>query len=94
MLTKSKIHWLEIDYREQDMPKAYVVRMDKHDYLHILDAVKTTPAKTRKFWVTPTSERSETPHSIRSKTKRRAPMKGARLCLNREARAAEQFYRP
>lgn len=45
MMTKSRSHWLEIDYRDQDMPQAYVVRMDKRDYLHILDAVKTHTGK-------------------------------------------------
>jgi len=45
MLTKDRSHWLEIDYREQDLPKVCVVRMDKHDYLHILDAVKTHTGK-------------------------------------------------
>jgi hypothetical protein len=40
MLTKSRSHWLEIDYHEQDAPKVYVVQMDKHDYIHILDALK------------------------------------------------------
>ena len=40
MLTKSKSHWLEIDYHVEDQPHAYVLRMDKHDYIHILEAVK------------------------------------------------------
>ncbi len=40
MLTHSKSHWLEIDYRVGDVPKSFVLRMDKHDYIHILDAVK------------------------------------------------------
>ena len=40
MLTKSKTHWLEIDYREQEMMKVFVLRMDKHDYVHILEALK------------------------------------------------------
>lgn len=40
MLTKSKNHWLEIDYHEKEIPKSYVVRMDKKNYIHILDAVK------------------------------------------------------
>lgn len=40
MFTKSKSHWLEIDYHEQDAAKAFVLRMDKHDYLRILDALK------------------------------------------------------
>jgi hypothetical protein len=38
--TKSKSHWLEIDYHVEDQPHAYVLRMDKHDYIHILEAVK------------------------------------------------------
>jgi hypothetical protein len=45
MMTRSRSHWLEIDYRDQDLPKACVVRMDKHDYLHILDAVKAHTGK-------------------------------------------------
>ncbi len=40
MLTKSKSHWLEIDYHEQDIPKSYVVRMDKKNYIRVLDAAK------------------------------------------------------
>jgi hypothetical protein len=45
MMTRSRSHWLEIDYFDQQIPKAYVIRMDKHDYLHILDAVKTHTGK-------------------------------------------------
>jgi hypothetical protein len=45
MMTRSRSHWLEIDYFDQQIPKACVVRMDKHDYLHILDAVKTHTGK-------------------------------------------------
>jgi hypothetical protein len=45
MMTRSRSHWLEIDYFDRQIPKAYVVRMDKHDYLHILDAVKTHTGK-------------------------------------------------
>jgi len=45
MLTKSKSHWLEIDYREGNVPKSFVLRMDKHEYLHILDAVKAHTGK-------------------------------------------------
>jgi hypothetical protein len=41
MLTKSKSHWLEIDYREQDTRKVFVLRMDKHNYIRILEALKT-----------------------------------------------------
>ena len=45
MLTKSRSHWLEIDYQDQDLPKAYVVRMDKKNYIRILDAIKTHTGK-------------------------------------------------
>lgn len=40
MLTKYKSHWLEIDYREQDLPKIFVLRMDKRNYIRILEALK------------------------------------------------------
>jgi hypothetical protein len=40
MLTRSRNHWLEIDYHDQELPKVFVVKMDKHDYIHILDALK------------------------------------------------------
>lgn len=45
MLTKSRSHWLEIDYREGEVPRSFVLRMDKHDYIHILDAVKAHTGK-------------------------------------------------
>ena len=45
MLTRSRSHWLEIDYHDQELPKAFVVRMDKRDYLNILDAVKAHTGK-------------------------------------------------
>lgn len=45
MLTKSRAHWLEIDYQDQDLPKAYVVRMDKKNYIRILDAIKAHTGK-------------------------------------------------
>jgi len=45
MLTKSRAHWLEIDYQDQDLPKAYVVRMDKKNYIRILDAIKARTGK-------------------------------------------------
>jgi hypothetical protein len=40
-LTEAKVHWLEIDYHNQDTHKVFVLLMDKHDYLQILSAVKT-----------------------------------------------------
>ncbi len=45
MLTHSKSHWLEIDYEEQNIRKAYVLRMDKHDYLRILQAFEDHTGK-------------------------------------------------
>lgn len=40
MMTKERNHWLEIDYRKEGIPETYVLRMDKHDYLRILEAAK------------------------------------------------------
>ena len=40
MLTKSKSHWLEVDYHQQEVAKVFVLRMDKHEYIHVLDALK------------------------------------------------------
>ena len=45
MLTKSKSHWLEIDYQEDNIRKTYVIHMDKRDYLRILEALKTHTGK-------------------------------------------------
>jgi hypothetical protein len=45
MLTKSRSHWLEIDYHQGEILKAFVLHMDKHEYLRILDAVKAHTGK-------------------------------------------------
>ena len=45
MLTKSRSHWLEIDYQHEDLIKAYVIRMDKKNYIAILDAIKAHTGK-------------------------------------------------
>lgn len=46
MLTKSKSHWLYIDYHEQqNVPKSIVLRMDKNDYKKIFEAIKTHTGK-------------------------------------------------
>src|SRR5258708_18978943 len=39
MLTKSKSHWLYINFHEQNAPKSVVLRMDKNEYKKILEAV-------------------------------------------------------
>lgn len=49
MMTKSKSHWLYIDYHEQDVPKSLVLRMDKNEYKKIFDAVKTHTGKEVEF---------------------------------------------
>jgi hypothetical protein len=49
MLTKSKSHWLYIDYHEQNIPKSVVLRMDKNDYKRIFEAVKTHTGKEVEF---------------------------------------------
>jgi hypothetical protein len=38
MLTRATNHWLEIHYTDQDAAKVTVIRMDKHEYLAILNA--------------------------------------------------------
>lgn len=45
MLTKAKSHWLQIDYHVGELPKSFVLRMDKHEYIRILDAVKAHTGK-------------------------------------------------
>jgi hypothetical protein len=49
MLTKSKSHWLYIDFREQGVPKSLVLRMDKKEYKRIFEAVKTHTGKEVEF---------------------------------------------
>jgi hypothetical protein len=40
MFTRSKSHWLEFDYHDDAGNRAFVLRMDKHQYINILDALK------------------------------------------------------
>ncbi len=49
MLTKSKSHWLDIDFHEQNTPKSIVLRMDKKEYKSICEAVKTHTGKEVEF---------------------------------------------
>ena len=49
MLTKSKSHWLYIDFHEQNVPKTIVLCMDKKEYKDIFDAVKTHTGKDVEF---------------------------------------------
>src|SRR5205807_9346058 len=45
MLTKSKSHWLYIDFHDQNVPKSVVLRLDKHEYQIISEAVKMHTGK-------------------------------------------------
>jgi hypothetical protein len=45
MLTKSKSHWLYLDFHDQNAPKSVVLRMDKNEYKSICEAVKTHTGK-------------------------------------------------
>ena len=49
MLTRSKSHWLYIDFHEQGVPKNIVLRMDKGEYKKILEAVKGHTGKDVEF---------------------------------------------
>jgi len=49
MFTKSKSHWLYIDYHEQNVPKSVVLRMDKNEYKKIFEADKTHTGKEVEF---------------------------------------------
>jgi hypothetical protein len=49
MLTKSKSHWLYMDFPEQNVPKSVVLRMDKKEYKNIFEAVKTHAGKEVEF---------------------------------------------
>jgi hypothetical protein len=49
MLTKSKSHWLYIDFHEQNVPKNVVLRMDKNEYQRIFEAVKSHTGKDVQF---------------------------------------------
>ena len=45
MLTKSKSHWLYIDYHEQNTPKSVVLRLDKSDYQKVIASIKAHTGK-------------------------------------------------
>ena len=49
MMTKSKSHWLYIDFHEQDVPKNLVLRMDKNQYRPICETVKVHTGKEVEF---------------------------------------------
>ena len=43
--TKSKSHWLDIDYREQNAPSVLILRLDKRDYQKVCDAARMHTGK-------------------------------------------------
>jgi len=49
MLTKSKSHWLYIDFHEQGNPRNVVLRMDKNEYKKIFEAIQTHTGKQVEF---------------------------------------------
>ena len=44
-LTKSKKHWLEIDFHDQDKPRALVLNLDRRDYRKVCDAAQAHTGK-------------------------------------------------
>jgi hypothetical protein len=49
MLTKSKSHWLYVDFHEEATAKSVVLRMDKGQYKAIIEAVKAHTGKEVEF---------------------------------------------
>lgn len=45
MIRKSRAHWLRIDYHDNEIPRLYILRMDKRNYLRVLEAVKKYTGK-------------------------------------------------
>lgn len=43
--TKSKNHWLEIDFHDKNAPGALVLKLDKHDYQKVCSAAKVHTGK-------------------------------------------------
>jgi hypothetical protein len=43
--TKSKNHWLEIDFHDDKSIRALVLKLDKRDYKHVCDATKAHTGK-------------------------------------------------
>lgn len=46
MLTKSKSHWLYLDYHEGVIPRTIIFRMDKNEYRKMLAALETYTGKS------------------------------------------------
>jgi hypothetical protein len=66
MMTKSKSHWLYIDFHEQNVPKSVVLRMDKKKYKRIFDAVKTHTGKEVEFLGDAKSKKKDDSHKTTS----------------------------
>jgi hypothetical protein len=48
MLTKSKTHWLYIDFHEQSNAKSVVLRMDKNEYKEVQFIGEAEKSKKKK----------------------------------------------
>jgi len=49
MLTKSKSHWLYVDYHQESAPRSLVLRMDKKNYKKILNTANSETGKQVAF---------------------------------------------
>ena len=43
--TKSRNHWLEIDFRNQDAPNVFILKLDKRNYRQVCDAARVHAGK-------------------------------------------------
>jgi hypothetical protein len=44
-LTRSRGHWLDIDFHEQNVPQTVVLRLDKRDYQKVCDPAEAHTGK-------------------------------------------------
>lgn len=49
MLTKSKSHYLEVDYRENAVPSSLVLRLEKKEYKEVLRTARSQTGKEIEF---------------------------------------------
>ncbi len=75
MLTKSKSHWLYIDFHEQNVPKSMVLRMDKSEYQKIFEAVKTHTGKEVQFVGEAGKQQDKNKDKAKNKDKDKEPLR-------------------
>jgi len=49
MLTKSKDHWFTVDYRDGEVPKSIVLKLDKKEYKEVLRTARDQTGKEIEF---------------------------------------------